>query len=155
MRILISIAIYVIFLIPLGIYIKERTKFKAVETWPSVPANILRSGGAVRSTPAHSRTGPYSFALDTRYVEFQYVVAGENFTQRNVTPDGTSQHFFAVDTASPRAYYSPQDPATAVLIPVPFQGTKLLTIAIFSGPLAAFHLWFSVRGLRERKRRVR
>jgi hypothetical protein len=44
-----------------------------------------------------------------------------------------------------RAYYLPEDPAVAVLFPLPYQGTGLLATAIASGGLLGLYAFFSLK----------
>lgn len=150
----ILLLIYASFVVSGGCYLKGVHTYQGVESWPSVEAKIVGSGGDVVSVSTPSR---YDFTstttIDSRFVEFQYSVGGNSFRSISVTPDGG--YLFSNSRNEPlRAFYNPSSPDIAVLTPVPFRGTGLLITAGFTGILVAAHLWFTIPAVIAKKLRA-
>ncbi len=133
---------YLPFTISVSIYLHNRIKYRGVENWPSVPAEIVGSGGGHSSFPMSSpHGGPYAVPLDTTSVEFEYEVGGAVYRSSTGTPDDGSVTGLVLRRPT-MAHYDPENPAVAVLIPSSYTGTGLLVLAAFSGVLAGAHLCF-------------
>jgi len=146
--------IYATFVVSGGCYLKGVLTYKSVESWPSVEAKIVGSGGEEISVSTPTR---YDFTstttIDSRFVEFVYSVEGKAFRSISATPDGG--FLFPNPRNEPlRAFYKPSSPDIAVLTPVPFRGTGLLITAGISGILVVAHLWFTIPALMAKKLRA-
>jgi hypothetical protein len=135
--------IYSIFLLSLGLYLRARVIYKGIESWPSTEATLIGSGGDLRSTTSMSRVGLSTHAIDTRYLEYEYIVEGKLYRSSRMRADGG----LPTQTDSTwRAYYNPSVPEISVLDPTPYQGSDLLSLAGVFGVLAGVHLCFAVFG---------
>jgi hypothetical protein len=146
--------IYASFVISGGCYLKGVLTYQGGESWPSVEAKIVGSGGDVVSGSTPSR---YDFTstttIDSRFVEFQYSVGEKSFRSILATPDGG--FLFPNPQNEPlKAFYKPSSPDVAVLTPVPFRGTGLLITTGFTGILVVAHLWFAIPALLAKKIRA-
>ena len=138
----ILLAVYLIFVISGGLYIRDFLKYRGIDSWPSVSAEILGGGGNVVSFPTQTRYGMNTTTIDSRFVEFRYSVEGKSYRSKNATPDRGGLPLNPFNRPW-RAFYKPSSPDIAVLSPVPFQGTGLLVTAIFSGMIGMGYLWFT------------
>ncbi|MDF1755602.1 MAG: hypothetical protein P1U89_22625 [Verrucomicrobiales bacterium] len=132
--------IYAVFLVSGTLYLRGLWQYRGIESWPSVPAEIVESGGVHFSTPFYGRFGLTTNTVDSRFVGFEYTVNGETFQSRGAPPYQGNLSF----PESRKAYYNPAAPHIAVLNPVPFQSDGLLITAVFTGILVFGHLWFTV-----------
>ncbi len=141
----ILLIIYSTFAISGGLYLRGVTKYRSVDTWPWVGAEILHVGGARDSVPTQTMFGLGSTTIDSRVVEFRYSVEGQSYRSKMATPDGGGLPLNPLGRPW-RAFYDPSSPEVAVLAPVPFRGTGFIVTAAFSGVFVALHLWFAVPG---------
>lgn len=141
--------IYSAFIVSVGLYFRGFTKYRGVETWPSVPVEILSAGGEVITQSRISRGGYTTTAVDARFVEFRYTVEGRDYIGTNATPDGGGVPS-SYGNRPLAAYYDSSSPDVAVLFPVPFRGTGYLVVSGFLGILVAAHLSFTFLLMRTR-----
>ena len=145
---LLLLLIYGAFAVSGGCYVKGMLIYRGVESWPSVEATIVGSGGREVVVSAPTRYDPTGTTrIDSRFVEFQYLVEGKFYRGISITPDGGALLPNHRDEPL-RAFYKPSSPDIAVLVPVPFRGTGFLSTAGFTGILVVAHLWFFFRGAR-------
>jgi len=136
---LMLVILLVPFSVTLGLYVRGVLKYRDIESWPSVEARIIRSGGTKTSVLFNTRTGTRTQIIDSTFVEFEYSVDGEFFRSNRATPDGGD--LLPKPWSEPwRAYYKPSSPEVAVLNPVPYQGNGLLFASVFLGILWVTHL---------------
>jgi hypothetical protein len=125
------------------LYLCGFIKYRGVDSWPSVSAEIVGGGGDVVSIPTQTRYGMNSTTMDSRYVEFRYSVEGKSYRSKTATPDGGGLPFNPLQRPW-KAFYKPSSPDVAVLSPIPYQGTGFLIAAVFSGMLVMGYLWFAI-----------
>lgn len=139
----ILILIYATFIVTGILYLQGFMNYRGVDSWPSVDAEIVGSGGRVISVPSQTRYGSRTSTIDSRFVVFRYSVDGQVYTSNKATPDGGGFPLNPMNLPW-RAFYKPSSPNIAVLSPIPFQGIGLLVSAIFSGCIVIVHLWLTV-----------
>ena len=143
--------IYGMFVIFLCLYLRGVIRYRGVESWPSVSAEVIRVGGERVSFPITNRSGIGSSAtIDARFVEFSYTVSGESYQGTMASPDGGGLPLNPFGQPW-RAYYKPSAPEIAVLNPVPFEGLELFTFSVVFGLLIGGHLCFSIPDLLVRR----
>ncbi|MCB1086750.1 MAG: DUF3592 domain-containing protein [Verrucomicrobiae bacterium] len=145
--------IYSVFIFSGSLYLRGVIRYRYIKNWPSVPAEIVDAGGQLNTVSRDTKFGSTTIAIDSRFIEFRYVVAGESYSGIKVTPDGGGLPVNPTNLPL-RAYYDPKSPETAVLNPIPFQGTGLLFAAFFSGIVVAVHLGVTVLPMAKGKRRA-
>jgi hypothetical protein len=138
----ILLLVYLAFVISVGLYLHGCLKYRGVDAWPSVSAEIIGGGGNVVSFPTQTRHGMNTATVDSRFVEFRYSVLGKSYRSKSATPDGGGLPLNPLNRPW-RAFYKPSSPDVAVLSPDPYQGNGLLIAAVFSGMLVAVYLWFT------------
>ena len=137
-------SIYAAFIISGCLYVHRWLRYRDIDTWPSVDAKIVGSGGSLVFFQSPGRYGgSSSTAMDSRYTEFEYSVDGQTYRSRTATPDGETVPIY-VSGRPHKAHYKPSSPEVAVLIPIPYMGLGILATALFSGMFVAVHLWFTV-----------
>ena len=145
---------YLIFLYSAGSHIRDVIRYWNVESWPSVNAEIIGSGGYQTSFTRQSRYyGVSSTSIDTEYVAFVYAVDGKTYLSTKSTPDKQGPRFFPPNiedfppSRGPKrkvtAYYKPSAPDIAVLHRAKYEGSTMLLIAGFSGFLVFGHIMFA------------
>jgi hypothetical protein len=151
---IVIVAIYATFLVAGGLYLRGWIHYYNIDSWPSVDAEIVGTGGDLVSIPTQNRYGgSSSITVDNRYVEFRYFVEGHLYTSKTATPDGGGLPINLMNQPW-RAFYKPSSPDVAVLDPVHFQGTGPLVVAAFSGIIVLVHLGFMIPTLFTRSRPV-
>lgn len=138
-----TVFIYAVFLVSFAVYLRNHLVFRGVESWPSVSAKIIGSGGKSDSVPLMSRYAYSTSEIDSRYVEYEYVVADRTYRSIRSSPSG-GVPLPPRSGSGWRAYYKPTAPQVAVLNPIPFDGSGVLIIAGFSGILVGAHLILSI-----------
>ena len=141
---------YLVFLKSLACWLYQKHRFRDVESWPWVEAKLVNSAQASIPFRLETRTGSQATTLAMAAVEFTYVVNGVTYKGDLGTPDGGGLQYskeVAPDGElnwNLRAYYHPNDPASAVLSPEPYWGPLLLAIATTFGIPVLVHLvlWF-------------
>jgi Protein of unknown function (DUF3592) len=136
----ILLLIYAAFLIFGGLYLRGWLRYRGVESWPSVNAEIVGGGGNLSSVPNQTRYGSGSTTIDTRFVEFQYSVEGKTYRSKTGSPDSGGLPAAIVGEPSWKAFYKPSSPEIAVLSPTPFSGELFLFIAALSGIIVLVHI---------------
>jgi len=139
------ILIWVTFGISGTIFVRDFVKYRGVESWPSTGAEIISTGGTIVSHPVQTRYGMGSTTSDSRFVEFEYSVAGRSYRSHMASPDGGGLPINPLNQPW-RAFYRPSSPDVAVLMPLPYRGYGYLITAIFSGMIALGSLWFGLQG---------
>jgi hypothetical protein len=136
-----------------SIYLRNHQRYAQVKSWPSVPVTVQSLASHSSSIPFQNRWGGSSTIHLTRTnVHFTYTVGGVVYQGTRPSPDDEIPTLFAVSinggqpsVPEPRAYYSPTDPAIAVLYPIAYRGHGLLATAIVSGGLLGLYGFFSLR----------
>lgn len=155
--------IYATCLVSGGWWLSQAWKFRGVEDWPSVEARIIDAGGGESRVPVQTHQGSRSWSFDGRYVAFEYEVQGRLYLSDLATPDGGGKPANPIFGGPPqrRAYYKPESPEVAVLVPTPYEGTGWLYAACFTGILCGVHLctmvpgwWEWLRWRRAKRRRI-
>jgi|GEM_PF-4435004 len=137
-------SIYAVFIISGCLYVHRWLKYRDIDTWPSVDAEIVGSGGSLVLIPSQSRYGGSSYTgMDSRFTEFEYSVDGQTYRSRTATPNGGAVTIY-VPNRPHKAFYKPSSPEVAVLTPIPYMGFGILAIVVFSGMFVVVHLWFTV-----------
>lgn len=134
---LVVITAYLFVAVTLGIFLRQRALYREVEQWPSVPAHAVRDMPVSRF-PSLASNDP-GFATPVHYV---YTVNGEAHPRCRATPDSDSGNRYFGE--NPRAYYHPQHPETAVLFPIPYQGTGLMIALTCGAVVVAGHAGFRI-----------
>ena len=132
--------IYATFALSVGLYVRGAIKYKNIESWPSVEAEVIGGGGRVISAPTQNRFGSSFVNIDARFIEFRYSVEGTTYRSTTATPNGGGVPLSPLG-GSWRAYYNRSSPHIAVLSPVPFDGTGLIALSGFSGVLIFGHIF--------------
>jgi hypothetical protein len=140
------VLIYGVFLGSAGSYLVNVIRYRGVQFWPSVSAELLRAESGSVMTPVQTRYGSGEIVTDTGYVEFRYTVDGVTYRSTRSTPDGGGLLMDPFNRPL-RAYYNPSSPEVAVLSPIPYQGVAAGYTAAFTGILVAIHLWFTIPSL--------
>jgi len=135
--------IYSAFLVSGAEYLRGFFNYRGIESWPSVEAEVMGSGGGVLQSQYQGALGAQLTQVDSSFVEFRYVVAGQIYEVR--TPDHVQ--FRPEPDGQWRAYYNPAEPEVARLAPIRFRDHGWLTIAVFTGVFVAAHLWFTLPDL--------
>lgn len=136
-------------------FVRNKLRYAQVTSWPSVPVTIRSLANHSVSLPRHfSRSGQLTGgSVGYNAVRFEYTVDGKAYQGTRPSPDDEIRPnpFSAGVAGAPpeppafRAYYLPEDPAVAVLFPLPYQGTGLLATAIVSGGLLGLYAFFSLK----------
>ncbi len=137
----ILLLVYLAFVISVGLYLHGCLKYRGVDAWPSVSAEIIGGGGNVVSFPTQTRHGMNTATVDSRFVEFRYSVLGKSYRSKSATPDGGGLPLNPLNRPW-RAFYKPSSPDVAVLSPDPYQGNGLLIAAVALSGIAAALLYF-------------
>ena len=139
----ILLLVYGAFIIAGALYLRGWLKYRGIESWPSVNAENVREGGSLDWIPSNGR---YPTRIDSRFVEFQYSVDGQNYKSTNATPDGGGLPMSIIGEPPQafRAFYKPSSPGIAVLSPTPYRGVGLMVTAAVSGILVLAHVWCGV-----------
>lgn len=135
--------IYAALVVSLSAYIDGRLTYRGLESWPSVDAEIMGFGGSVTTIPGQGRYGVSNSTMDTRFTQFRYSIEGREYANDTVSPNENALPLNPFNRPW-RAYYNPENPETAVLIPVAYRGTNLLVLVSLSGLFVILHLWFTV-----------
>ena len=137
--------IYLSFVCVATSYFRNRARYDGVESWPSVPVDEIRVAGARDHYRMGSRFGPEtSVQIDAQHVEYRYTVGGTSYPGSRVTP--SSQNPIGLRPAADiEAFYDPENPEVAVLIPIKYRSDAHLVGIGFLGMLVAGHLYFSLR----------
>ncbi|RYD43197.1 MAG: DUF3592 domain-containing protein [Verrucomicrobiaceae bacterium] len=125
-----------------GVHFHKAMKYRGVESWPSVSAEMIRSGDSEVTVPRQSRHSWGTSSVDTSFVEFEYTVDGQTYRSMSATPNGGGVRSSGVSEPW-RAFYKPSAPDIAVLSPVPFKGGAAALIAVATGLMAVMYAWFS------------
>ena len=139
----ILLLVYAAFIIAGSFYLRGYLKYRGIDSWPSVSAEIVGGGGSLDSMPSGGRYGGSSTTIDSRYVEFQYSVDGETYRSRTATADGGGLPVSIIGEPW-RAFYKPSSPNIAVLSPTPYRGVGAMVTAVFSGILVFVHVWCGI-----------
>lgn len=131
-----------IFVTSSGIYLRGWLRYRGVESWPSVGAEVIRSGGTSFSVPSHSSTGSSTATVDTSFVEFEYSVNGKTYRSNTATPNRKGLSLAGLQPPW-KAFYKPSSPDIAVLAPLPYDGRRWIFIATVTGIMALMYCWFS------------
>ena len=131
-----------IFITSSGIYLCGWLKYRGVESWPSVGAEIVRSGGTSYSVPSHSSTGSSSAIVDTSFVEFEYSVNGRTYRSNTATPNRKGLSLAGLQPPW-KAFYKPSSPEIAVLAPLPYDGRSWVFVAMATGIMTLMYCWIS------------
>lgn len=126
-------------------------RFRGVENWPAVDARIKDQGSVSIPYQYEYKDGHHRGAIDASFVTFDYTVAGRTYVSKLATPDGGGLPMNPFNTPW-KAFYKPESPATAVLAPVPYQGTGWLLTALISAIFIAVHLFTAAPDLIDRYR---
>ncbi|RYD43196.1 MAG: DUF3592 domain-containing protein [Verrucomicrobiaceae bacterium] len=126
-----------------GIHFHKAMKYRGVESWPSVSAEMIRSGDSEATVPTQTYTGPSQITVDLGFVEYEYVVDGQTYRSTSASANGGGVR--SSGAGKPwRAYYKPSSPDIAVLSPVPFEGHFSAGIAVMTGLMTVICAWFSI-----------
>lgn len=138
-----------VFLFSAGNYTRYAVRYAGVEEWPSVPATVTgQTGEELRFTQ-----GRGNWTVDTREVQFDYVVNGKAYKGTEYSPNGGGLER-AMD-AEWRAYYNPDAPEVAVLNPVAYEGMGWLAWGGITGFMVTVQLFCAALDFRDRRRLAR
>lgn len=133
----ILLLVYVVFTVSGSLCLHEYLKYRGIDTWPSVNAEIVSAGGGLNTIPTQSRYGAGTTSIDSRFVEFQYTVEGKVYktkTSGGVPPIVMGEPWMA--------YYNPLSPDIALLSRTPNWSAGLIITAAFTGLIVLVHVWF-------------
>ncbi len=143
-KLIVTVVFYVVFIVAGTQYVRGMINYHNIDSWPSVEAEVVGTGGNLVSVPTQSKYGgSSSYRVDTRFVVFRYSVEGRLYTSKTATPDGGGLPMNPMNQPW-RAYYNPSSPDVAVLDPANFRGIGSLVAAVFSGIIVLPHLWFTI-----------
>ena len=143
----ILLIIYAAFLITGGLCLRGWIKYHGIESWPSVDAEIVAAGGSWDTLPTQTKYGG-SIQIDSRFVEFQYLVDGKTYRSKTATPSGGG---LPISFEPWKAIYKPSSPDIAVLSPVPLMEPGLIYTASFTGIIVLVHLWCALSDILAKK----
>lgn len=146
----ISLLVYAVFVVTGGDCLREYLKYRGIDSWPSVNAEIVGGGGSMSTIPTQSRYGMSSTTVDSRFVEFQYSVEGNVYRTRasgGLPPSAIGEPW--------RAYYKPSSPDIALLSRTPHRSAGLIVAAAFSGLIVLVHAWCGVSDMIQRLKKRR
>ncbi|MEM7146817.1 MAG: hypothetical protein AAF591_16925 [Verrucomicrobiota bacterium] len=123
----------------LAIFILAKHKYDGIEDWPSVPAENVIEKGKLHPYRTESVLGSGQGLIDARYVEFSYSVNGVTYTGTKATPNGGGIE--AAGDPPWNAYFSPVEPSIGVLNPLPYRGTRPLTVAGIFFAVSLLYIW--------------
>lgn len=131
-----------VFIASSGLYLHGWLKYRGVESWPSVGAEIVRSGGGSIFVPTQGGTGSGTKIVDTSFVEFEYSVNRKTYRSNTATPN--RKGLSLVGLRPPwNAFYKPSSPDVAVLAPHPYSGRHWIFIATVTGIMTLMYCWFN------------
>jgi hypothetical protein len=131
--------LYMVFIVTGCICLRQHLRYVGIDSWPSVNAEIVGSGGGMHTIPTHGRYGMSSTTIDSQFVEFQYSVGGKVYTTKvseGLPPRAIGEPW--------RAYYKPSSPDIALLSRSPHRSAGLIVVATFSGIFVLVHAWCGV-----------
>ena len=130
---------YAIFIVTGGLCLQDYLKYRGIDSWPSVDAEVVGSGGGIYTIPTQSRYGMSSTTINSQFVEFQYTVEGKVY--RTKAPGGLP----LTAVGEPwRAYYKPSSPDIALLSRTPHRSAGLIVLSTISGLIVLVHVGSSI-----------
>ncbi len=127
-------------------FLIQRSRFSEITHWPSTPAQITEQVTETRPVDINSKyRGPRFFDEVTGHVTYNYQVNGAQFVSHLASPN---RSYLTEDFTqqAPLAYYNPNNPSIAVLIPESYQGAFYRKI-IVATPLILLALLLIRRNL--------